>query len=274
MNPDAGAIGCTACAAGGLAGDDVVRCASCGAAYPTVSGMPVLFGDLRRYLAPRHSVGLQMMRRCGAASRGMVAAAMPSDAGCDSRGAAERRWAAVYQSSDNTSMYRHILDMMPPAADLTILEHGCSVGVFSRLLKGEGAVVTGVDASFPALSMAVRQAPDIPYVLADSASLRCGRFDFVISLNMLEVIEPRILLQSMASRAVRYVVVADPYDYARGDRTVSEPLDGTGVRRFLRGMGFDMISGTASPSFIPWSLRISPRTTIQYMVDLVIGERR
>lgn len=273
MNPDVGVIGCTACA-GGLAGDDVVRCAACGAAYPTVSGMPVLFGDLRRYLAQRHSVGLQMMRRCGAASRDMVAAAMPADARCDSRGATERRWAAVYQSSDNTSLYRHILNMMPPAADLKILEHGCSVGVFSRLLKGEGAAVTGVDTSFPALDMAARQAPGIQYAAADSLSLRCGRFDVVISLNMLEVVEPRALLQSMASRAARYVVVADPYDYARGDRTVSEPMDGTAVRRLLNGMGFDMISGTASPSFVPWSLRISPRTTIRYLVDLVIGERK
>ena len=272
MNPGAGAIGCTACA-GDLAGDDVVRCDRCGAAYPVVSGMPVLFGDLRGYLAQRHSVGLQMMRRCGAASRTMVAAAMPASTECDSRGAVERRWAAVYQSSDNTSLYRHILDMMPPTANLSVLEHGCSVGVFSRLLKGEGAAVTGVDASFPALNMAVRQAPDIPYAVADSISLRHGRFDAVVSLNMLEVVEPRALLQSMASRAARYVVVADPYDYDRGDRTVSQPMDGTAVRRFLRGMDFELISGTASPSFIPWSLHISARTTIQYMVDIVIGER-
>ena len=273
MRPDAGAIGCTACA-GDLAGDDVVRCDLCGAVYPVVSGMPVLLGDLRGYLAQRHSVGLQMMRRCGIASRTMVAAAMPARPEYDSRGAAERHWAAVYQSSDNTSLYRHILDMMPPTADLAVLEHGCSVGVFSRLLKGEGAAVTGVDASFPALSMAVRQAPDIPYIVADSTSLRYGMFDAVISLNMLEVVEPRSLLQTMTSRAARYVVVADPYDYARGDRTVAEPMDGTAVRCFLRSAGFDLISGTESSSFIPWSLRISARTTVQYMVDLVIGERR
>lgn len=273
MDVAAGAVGCTACA-GDLAGNDVVRCVVCGAAYPTVFGMPVLFGDLRRYLAQRHSVGVQLMRQCGSESGKMVASSMPADAACDSRGAAERRWAAIYQSSDNTALYRHILDAMPPAAGLRVLEHGCSVGVFSRLLKGEGAEVTGVDASFPALNMAARQAPDIPYAVADSVSLRCGMFDVVVSLNMLEVTEPDTLLRTMASRAARYVVVADPYDYARGPRTVSEPMDGTAVRRLLRSMGFDIISGTASPSFIPWTLRISARITVRYLVDLVIGEKR
>ena len=78
----------------------------------------------------------------------------------------------------------------------------------------------------------------------------------------------------MASRAARRVVVADPYDYPRGDRTVSEPMDGTAVRGFLRGMGFDIVAGTERPSFIPWEIRISPRTTVRYMVDLIVGERR
>ena len=250
----AGVIACTACSSGIVRRGDMERCVACGASYPVVSGIPVLFGDLRGYLAERHSVGVQMMRSCGRDAREMVAAAMPADAGCDSRGASERRWAAIYQSGADAGMYRHILDVAPPVSGHTVLEHGCSVGTFSRLLRDDGAEVTGVDASFPALSMAARQGHDIRYVAADSASLSCGMFDVVVSLNMLEIMEPRTLLGAMASRAARRVVVADPYDYSRGDRTVSGPMDGTAVRGFLRSMGFDIVAGTERPSFIPWEI--------------------
>lgn len=250
----AGVIACTACSSDMVRRGDMERCVACGASYPVVSGVPVLFGDLRGYLAERHSVGVQMMRSCGPDVQEVVAAAMPADAGCDSRGASERRWAAIYQSGADAGMYRHILDVAPPVSGHTVLEHGCSVGTLSRLLRDEGAEVTGVDASFPALSMAARQGRDIRYVAADSASLSCGMFDVVVSLNMLEIIEPRTLLGAMASRAARRVVVADPYDYPRGDRTVSEPMDGTAVRGFLRGMGFDIVAGTERPSFIPWEI--------------------
>lgn len=270
----AGVIACTACSSDMVRRGDMERCVACGASYPVVSGIPVLFGDLRGYLAERHSVGVQMMRSCGPGVQEVVAAAMPADAGCDSRGASERRWAAIYQSGADAGMYRHILDVAPPVSGHTVLEHGCSVGTLSRLLRDDGAEVTGVDASFPALSMAARQGQDIRYVAADSASLSYGMFDVVVSLNMLEIIEPRTLLGAMASRAARRVVVADPYDYPRGDRTVSGPMDGTAVRGFLRGMGFDIVAGTERPSFIPWEIRISPRTTVRYMVDLIVGERR
>ena len=227
----------------------------CGASYPVVSGIPVLFGDLQRCLAERHSVGAQMMRSCGGDAREMVAAAMPANAGRDSRGASERRWAAIYQSRADVGMYRHILDVAPPVSGYTVLEHGCSVGAFSRLLRDNGAEVTGVDSSFPALSMAARQGHDIRYVAADSTSLSCGMFDVVVSLNMLEIVEPRTLLGAMVSRAAQRVVAADPYDYPRGDRTVSGPMGGAAVRGFLRSMGFDMVAGTERPSFIPWEIR-------------------
>lgn len=250
----AGAIACTACSSAMVRRGDMEWCVACGAPYPVVSGIPVLFGDLRAYLAERHSVGAQMMRSCGGDAREMVAAAMPADAGRDSRGASERRWAAIYQSGADSGMYRHVLDAAPPVSGHTVLEHGCSVGTFSRLLRDEGAEVTGVDSSFPALSMAARQNRDIRYVAADSASLSCGMFDVVVSLNMLEIVEPRTLLGAMASRATRRVVVADPYDYPRGDRTVSGPMGGAAVRGLLRSMGFEMVAGTESPSFIPWEI--------------------
>lgn len=232
-----------------------------------------MFDDLQNYLKERYSVGCQMMRLCSGNSRDLVVSSMPSDTECDTRGSAERRWAAIYLSSDNTAMYRHILDMMPPAAGCTVLEHGCSVGVMSRLLKDSGASVTGVDMSFPALHMAARQRNGIQYVAADSASLSCSKFDVVMALNMLELIEPRTLLDAMTQKATQFVVVADPYDYMRGSRSVSNPVYGVGIRHMLSTMGFEVTSKTRTPAYIPWNLRISSRTTIRYLVDLIIAKR-
>lgn len=254
--------------------DGVILCTVCATSYPVISEIPVLFGDLEAYLAERHSVASQMLRLCSGDAKEMVVSAMPTDPECDSRGSLERRWAAIYQSNGNTEMHRHILDVMPPVSDCTVLEHGCSSGVFSRMLRAEGAYVTGVDTSFPALRMAQQQSMDVRYVVADSATLSCEMFDVVVSLNMLEVVEPRALLSAMISQATQYVVLADPYDYVRGSRTVSDPLYGSTIRRIIHKMGFDVMAGFEKQSFIPWDIRISSRTTIRYLVDLVIAKRR
>lgn len=269
----AGVIACTACSSDMVEREDAARCVACGAMYPVISGIPVMFGDLRRYMSQRRSVGEQMMRLGSGASRDMVAAAMPEDHKADASGSAERRWAAIYQSNDNTSTYRHILDAMPAAAGLTVLEHGCSVGVMSRLLNDAGASVTGVDTSFPALRMAAQQTRCVRYAVADSMSLSCGTFDAVVALNVLELIEPRALLGAMADRAARYVVVADPYDYARGSRSVARPVGAAAVRKLLDASGFEVTAETRKPSFVPWNLRISSRVTLRYLLDVIIAKR-
>ena len=273
MGCPAGVIACTTCSSDMAEREGTARCVACGAAYPMVAGIPVMFADLRRYMRQRRSVGEQMMRLSSDASRDMVAAAMPVHGRCDMKGSAERRWAAIYRSSDNTSTYRRILDMMPAASGLTVMGHGCSVGVMSRLLKDTGVSVIGVDASFPALRMAARQARGIRYVAADSALLSCGAFDAVLALNVRELVKPRALLGAMADRAARYVVVADPYDYSRGTRSVSRPVGAAAVRRLLNEAGFGVTAETQKSSFIPWTLQISSRVTLRYLLDVVVAER-
>ena len=284
---DLDVIRCPRCSSGMdcdvLAGADVVRegvlrCGPCGLRCPVVAGIPVLWDDLRSYLSSRHSVGSQMMRLAGnQALRDLIAESMPPGAAHDERGSIERRWAAIYCSGSSSQMYRRVSSKTTALSPRTMLEHGCSVGTLSRMVARRGCKVTGLDRSFPALLAARRQDERSLYIVADSAKEPpvAGLFDVVVALNMLELVEPRALLESMASGVDRgyYLVVADPYDYSRGDCTVNEPLNCIELRQRLREMGFDLVMDTDEPSFIPWNIRISPRTTVRYMVDLVVAKK-
>ena len=257
--------------------EGILSCASCPMRFPVVAGIPILWDDLDSYLESRYSVGMQLLRLCRDPDlRRLISKSMPPDASSDARGSSERRWAAIYGANFRSHMYRHVSDRIAVLPVGTILEHGCSVGTLSRMMAGRGMTVTGVDRSFPALLAAKRRDARGLYLVADSAGAApSGRsFDAVVSLNMLEVMEPAVLLESMSSQSDDgYLVVADPYDYSRGSRTVDGPLDATALRRRLLAMGFALVDGTAEPSFIPWNIRINPRTTLRYLVDLVVAKK-
>lgn len=257
--------------------EGILSCASCSRRFPVVAGIPILWDDLGSYLKSRYSVGMQMLRLCRDPElRRLVSESMPPDASHDARGSTERRWAAIYGANFRSHMYRHISNKIAELPVGTVLEHGCSVGTLSRMMAKRGMAVTGVDRSFPALLAARRRDARGLYLVADSAGVApSGRaFDAVVSLNMLEVVEPGVLLEYMASQSGDgYLVVADPYDYSRGDRTVDEPLGATALRRRLLALGFALVHGTAEPSFVPWNIRINPRTTLRYLVDLVVAKK-
>lgn len=140
-------------------------------------------------------------------------------------------------------------------------------------MSRDGADTIGIDVSFPALLAARRRNAGAAHILADSVLFECGLADMIISLNMLEVVEPLELLSRMASQSRRYMVLADPYDYIRGERTVRNPLHADALREQIVSMGFRLVAGTTQQAHIPWNIRINPRTSVRYMVDLVVAER-
>ena len=70
-----------------------------------------------------------------------------------------------------------------------------------------------------------------------------------------------------------YTVLSDPFDYARGKKTVDLPLYEKDIRQKLRTLGFSITKKTIIPSMINWTLKINPRTKLVYKVDLVIGKK-
>lgn len=214
-----------------------------------------------------------MMRLCRSNTlRKAIKMSLPANPESDQRGALDRRWAAIYAAESRAHLYDYVHNTITPLKPESVLEHGCGVGSLSSLLTQSGLDVMGVDSSFPALVMARRRDPSTLYVLADSTTLQTCLFDTVVSLNMLEIVEPPTLLDIMASQSRRYLVIVDPYDYARGDRTVKEPLDPVALRDHLCDMGFCLVGG-AKQSYVPWHIRIGPRVSLRYLVDVVVAKK-
>jgi len=115
-----------------------------------------------------------------------------------------------------------------------------------------------------------------PYFVANSESHPFGsqKFDLVICLNMLELIDPKNLLTIFSNQIKKGIlVISDPYDFDRGINTVKNPIDSKQLRQILQEKNFQISSSTKKPSFISWNLNINPRTMLQYKVDFVVAKK-
>ena len=96
----------------------------------------------------------------------------------------------------------------------------------------------------------------------------------ILALNLLELIEPIDFLKHISAQIQKgNLIISDPYDYDRGINSVKNPLDENTLRQNLRNLKFNIISNTNVPSKISWNLKLNPRTTLNYKVDLVIAEK-
>ena len=114
------------------------------------------------------------------------------------------------------------------------------------------------------------------FFVADALNhpFRKKKFDLILAINMLEVIEPSRILEKISSHVVSgYTVLSDPYDYMRGKNTVNFPLYEKDVRQKLKLLGFSIINKTNIPSSVNWTLKINPRTKLIYKVDIIIGKK-
>jgi len=117
---------------------------------------------------------------------------------------------------------------------------------------------------------------NLDYFVADSLSPVFGKlqFDLILALNVLEIIEPQVLLKSISKQITKgYFVISDPYDFDRGPNSVKNPVDSSSLRINLKNLGFKISNSTKKPSYIPWNLRLNPRATLNYKVDFIISHK-
>jgi hypothetical protein len=69
------------------------------------------------------------------------------------------------------------------------------------------------------------------------------------------------------------LLLSDPYDFERGDKSVREPLYADSLRYELRKYGFSIHPKTKKPSFVPWRLKLHERASLHYEADLVIAKK-
>lgn len=257
--------------------EGILQCKKCNLEFPIIQKIPILWNDFSKYLSSRRILGGKLYQSSTSPKlKSFVKKSLNSK---DSdRSNIEERWAGIYQNSKTSKFYSIIkqnLDSLPSSK--LVLEHGCSIGVVTNHLANSNDLVFGVDRSFSAIQIAKKQFKDnLDYFVADSLSPVFGtlQFDLVLALNVLEIIEPNVLLKSISKQITKgYFVISDPYDFDRGPNSVKNPVDASSLRMDLKNLGFKISNSTKKPSYIPWNLKLNPRATLNYKVDLVISQK-
>lgn len=257
--------------------EGILFCVHCTAKYPIISSIPFLLEDLSSYFSIRAKLGGYLLLH--AKNQKIKSLIKKSLQGIKHVGEdttdLEKNWVTIYKKTKHTSFVtkvKNIVRTLPKC--VSVIEHGCSIGIMSEILAKYHDQVFGMDKSFFALLEAKkRKIKNSDFFLADSPSCPFGdkKFEISIALNVLELIEPLKLLKIIRSQTREFVILSDPYDYERGRNSVRVKLDAKSLRLQLTKLGFKFLQNTDKPSFIPWKLSVNPRLELNYKVDLILA---
>ncbi|QDI89303.1 methyltransferase domain-containing protein [Candidatus Nitrosopumilus sp. SW] len=257
--------------------EGILQCKKCMLEFPILQKIPILWDDFSEYLSSRRILGGKLYKSINSQKlKEFVKKSL--NAKHNDRSNLEEKWTRIYQNSKNSKFYLTIkknLNSLPSSR--FVLEHGCSIGILTSHLANSNELVFGVDRSFSAIEHAKKQFKDnLDYFVADSLTPVFGKFQFdlILALNVLEIIEPNVLLKSISKQITKgYFVISDPYDFDRGPGSVRNPIDESSLRTNLSDLGFKISNSTKKPSFIPWNLKLNSRATLNYKVDLIVAQK-
>lgn len=255
-------------------------CKNCNLHHPIISKIPIIWGNLSLYLSKRTQLGgyLYSYSTSQEMKHFVRNALSKVKKDIDDISWVEKKWVLIYLESRKSRFYSVIKNVLQklPKSKLS-LEHGCSVGFVSEFLAKQSDAVFGIDSSYFAIAQAKKSFyQNLDYFVADSLNHPFGnqKFDLVIGLNLLELIEPKELIKVIASQIKNgTTVLSDPFDFERGKNSVKTPLYEKTLRDELKKYGFTISSQTKKPSFISWNLNINKRCHLNYKVDLIIGNK-
>ena len=256
-----------------------LKCKNCKSVYPIIEKIPILWNDFGNYLANRRRLGGKLANSVSDKMKKFVKASLKQGSqDFEDRTDLEERWTRIYHNSRRSKFYsiiKNYLDNLPSSK--LSLEYGCSIGIMSSVISDSRNVTFGVDRSLSAIQMAKKEDKEnLDYVVADSLSPIFGntKFNLVVALNLLEIIEPIEFLKQISSQIQQGVlVISDPYDFERGKNSVKKTLDEQSLRLNLKNLGFKIIKNTQNPSHISWNLKLNSRATLNYKTDLVIAKK-
>lgn len=256
-----------------------LNCVKCDHSYPVISSVPFMLDNFSSYLSIRMVLGGQLMLM---AKSQKMKSFVKNTLGKINRASEdtsnlERNWIGIYKRSMGSKFYAHVKDSIQKLhrCDL-VLEHGCSVGYMAREAAKQNSRVFGIDKSFYAILEAKKhQRKNSDFVVADSLNTPFGnkKFDLVIALNLLDIVEPSELLQIVSHQTRQFLVLSDPYDFERGKNSVKSKTSPGELRSYLRNAGFKLIQRTTNTSFIPWKLNMNSRLSLNYKVDLIVAQK-
>jgi len=204
--------------------EGILECKKCELEFPIIQKIPILWDDFSKYLSFRRTLGGKLYKLTSSSKLKSFVKKSFNTKNNDLNNL-EEKWARVYQNSKTSKFYstiKHNLDSLHSSK--LVLEHGCSIGTVTSHLANSNELVFGVERSFSAIQIAKKQFKDnLDYFVADSLSPVFGKLQFglVLALNVLEIIEPKILLKSTSKQITKgYFVISDPYDFDRGPVSV------------------------------------------------------
>lgn len=251
-------------------------CTKCKLVYPIIQKIAILWNDFASYLSHRPRLGGELLLAVKSAPiKSMIKSALSGASKSQDLSIIEKRWAAIYQNNSKSRFYGTIKKIIPSAG--LAIEHGCSIGVMTTHVAQKCERVFGIDKSFYAIREAKKsRRKNLDYFVADSMEHPFGaKFDLVLGLNLFELVEPKKLLAVLASSTKKggTIILTDPYDYERGEKSVKEPLYEDTIRTEIAKLGFTISNPTKKPSHIPWNLKLHNRANLQYLVDLIVATK-
>ena len=253
-----------------------LTCKKCNHMFPIILKIPILWKSLESYFSERSKLGKLIHQQIRSPKlKSFIKNSLAKNSLTD-RSEHEKHWAQVYSSSKDSKFYSKIKQEISRLDSEVALEHGCSIGIISRHLSKFTKYTFGIDRSFSALFVAKTTFnPKLDYFVADSLNHPFGnkKFDTIVGLNLLEIIEPHEFLSILSKQVKKTLILADPYDNKRGLLSVKNPVESDSLRLELEKHDFQISKHTKQPSFIPWGLKINDRTEINYKVDIVLATR-
>ena len=203
--------------------EGILECPRCKLLFPILEKVLILWDDFSTYLSSRIVLGGQLYRlaRHEKMKKFLKHSLSRTTKNYEDRTALEMKWSEIYQQSRNSKFYSIVKNNLKkiPESDL-VLEYGCSIGLVTKFLAEHNKTVFGVDRSYHAISIAKKSFKNnLEYIVADSLSDIFGKtkFDLVLALNVLEIIEPIKLLKHVSKQITNgFFVISDPYDFDRG----------------------------------------------------------
>lgn len=99
-------------------------------------------------------------------------------------------WAEIQEPTGKAG-YDYVLEQIPLASGINLLDAGCGTGYFSKMAFDAGATVTGMDASAEFVDLANQRVPGATFLVGELEELPFGNaaFDVVCGFNSFQYAE-------------------------------------------------------------------------------------
>ena len=260
--------------------EGLLTCSNCRLNFPIVENIPILWDDFSHYLS-NHKVlsgEFYSLANSEKMKNFLKSSILKTNFVEDDRSLLEDRWSKIYQNSKHSKFYSTVKkNLNPTFKSKFVLEYGCSIGLLTSYLSDYNDMVFGIDRSFSALRKAKKNSKrNLDYIVTDFSSTVFGKlkFDLILALNILELVEPSSLLRQVSNQiSSGTFVISDPYDFERGKNSVKRPVDESSLREQLVNLGFKISTTTKKPSYLKWNLNLYSRAVLNYKVDLIISKK-